>query len=92
MKNGNIGADWASFTDHLADQVTCAGGSHWGEKEESGNWPNLCSLLSEEEYIVFYEVSRVQVQCTLAALLSSPQVQCTYNFEHTGKVMGKEYP
>ncbi len=49
MKDENIGADWASFTDHLADQVTFAGGSHWGEKDESGNWPNLCSLFTEEK-------------------------------------------
>ncbi len=48
MKDENIGADWASFRDHLADPVTFAGGSHWGEKDESGNWPNLCSLFSEE--------------------------------------------
>ncbi len=51
MKDENIGADWASFTDHLADPVTFAGGSHWGEKNESRNLPNLCNLFTEEENI-----------------------------------------
>ncbi len=43
MKDENVDKDWASFMDHLADQVTFAGRSHWGEKDESGNWPNLSS-------------------------------------------------
>ncbi len=48
MKDENVGEDWASFTGHLADLVTFAGGAHWGEKDESGNWPNLCSLFLKE--------------------------------------------
>ncbi len=49
MKDANIGADWASFMDHLAAPVAFAGRSHWGEKDERGNWPNLCGLFSEED-------------------------------------------
>ncbi len=40
----DIGEDWASFTDYLADQVAFADESHWREKDESRNWPNLCNL------------------------------------------------
>ncbi len=48
MKDENIGEDWASFTRHLDDQGTFAGRAYWRKKDESGNWPNLCSLFSEE--------------------------------------------
>ncbi len=48
MEDENIGADWASFMNYLADQVAFAGGSHWGEKDESRNWLNLCSPFLEE--------------------------------------------